>query len=80
MDVIVYTKPRCTQCVDVKKQFDNAGIEYEEAPIDERVLNLARIKGWKAAPIVVSHSHPGYSFSGAQPHQVEDFITKHKEG
>ena len=80
MTVTVYTKPRCSQCVDVKKQFENAGIEYEEAPIDERVLNLARIKGWNAAPIVVSHEHPEYSFSGAQPHQIEDFITKHKEG
>ena len=80
MTVTVYTKPRCTQCVDVKKQFDNADIEYEEAPIDERVLNLARIKGWNAAPIVVSHAHPEYSFSGAAAHRVEDFILKHKEG
>ena len=80
MTVTVYTKTRCTQCKDVKKQFEKAGIEYEEAPIDERVLTLVNIKGWKAAPIVVSDVHPEYSFSGAQPHQIEDFITKHKEG
>ena len=60
--------------------FDKDGLEYEEAPIDERVLTLARIKGWKSAPIVISDEHPEYAFSGAQPHQIEDFITKHKEG
>ena len=80
MTVTVYTKPRCTQCNDVKGELAKHGIEYKEAPIDERVLTLARVKGWKAAPIVVSDEHPEYAFSGAQPHQIEDFITKHKEG
>lgn len=79
MAVTVYTKPRCTQCGDVKKQFEQAGLAYSEKPIDERVLTLARIKGWAAAPIVVSDEYPEYSFSGAQPHQVEDFIAKHQE-
>lgn len=80
MTVTVYTKDHCPQCNRVKAAFDKDGLEYEEAPIDERVLTLARIKGWKAAPIVVSDEHPEYAFSGAQPHQIEDFITKHKEG
>ena len=80
MTVTVYTKDFCPQCNRVKNAFDNANLKYEEAEIDERVLTLARIKGWKAAPIVVSDEHPEYSFSGAQPHQVEDFILKHQEG
>ena len=80
MTVTVYTKDFCPQCSRVKAAFDKDGLEYEEAPIDERVLTLAQIKGWTAAPIVVSHDYPEYSFSGAQPHQIEDFITKHKEG
>lgn len=79
MTVTVYTKPRCTQCNDVKGELAKHGIEYEEAPINDRVLTLARIKGWTAAPIVVSDEYPEYSFSGAQPHQVEDFIAKHQE-
>ena len=80
MTVTVYTKDYCPQCNRVKAAFDKDGIEYEEAPIDDKVLTLARIKGWTAAPIVVSNAHPECSFSGAQPHQVEDFITKHQEG
>ena len=80
MTVTVYTKDFCPQCNRVKSALDKGGLEYEEAPIDERVLTLARIKGWKAAPIVVSDVHPECSFSGAQPHQIEAFIIKHKEG
>ena len=80
MTVTVYTKDYCPQCNRVKSAFDKDGLEYEEAPIDEWVLTLARIKGWKAAPIVVSDEHPEYAFSGAQPQQIEDFIAKHKEG
>ena len=80
MTVTVYTKPRCTQCNHVKGELAKHGIEYEEAPINDRVLTLARIKGWTAAPIVVSKEHPEYSFSGAETHQVEDFIAKHQEG
>ena len=53
MTVTVYTKDFCPQCNRVKAAFDKDGLEYEEAPIDERALTLARIKGWKAAPIVV---------------------------
>ena len=67
MTVTVYTKDYCPQCSRVKAAFDKDGLEYEEAPIDERVLTLARIKGWKAAPIVVSDEHPEYAFGGAQP-------------
>ncbi len=80
MTVTVYTKRLLPTMQPRQSAFDKDGIEYEEAPIDERVLTLARIKGWKAAPLVVSDEHPEYSFSGAQPHQIEDFITKHKEG
>ena len=80
MTVTVYTKDFCPQCNRVKAAFDKGGLEYEEAPIDERVLTLARVKGWKSAPIVVSDEYPEYSFSGAQPPQIEDFIAKHKEG
>lgn len=80
MTVTVYTKDFCPQCNRVKAAFDKGDLEYEEASIDERVLTLARIKGWKAAPLVVSDVHPEYSFSGAAEHQIEDFITKHKEG
>ena len=80
MTVTVYTKKDCPQCVRVKGLFESRGLKYEEAPIDERVRVLAEIKGWKAAPIVVSDEHPEYSFSGARPQQVKDFITKHLEG
>ena len=79
MTVTVYTKPRCPQCIRVMTTFTSNGLEYDQAPIDERVRVLAEIKGWKAAPIVVSNEHPEYSFSGAQPQQIKDFITKHLE-
>ena len=80
MKVVVYTKENCPQCERVKATFDKHNFEYEVFPIDERVLKLANVKGWMQAPIVVSHGYPEYSFSGAQPHQIEDFILKHKEG
>ena len=43
MTVTVYTKDYCPQCNRVKAAFDKDGLEYEEAPIDERVLTLARV-------------------------------------
>ena len=67
MTVTVYTKDFCPQCNRVKAALDKDGLEYEEAPIDERVLNLARIKGWKAAPIVVSDEHPNTHLAAHSP-------------
>ena len=78
MTVTVYTKDHCPQCNRVKAAFEKGGLEYEEAPIDERVLTLARIKGWKAAPIVVSDEHPELNFCGYKPNIVKDFIAAHK--
>ena len=43
MTVTVYTKDYCPQCNRVKAAFDKDGLEYEEAPIDEREIGRAHV-------------------------------------
>lgn len=56
MKVIVYTKPNghCPSCEWVKTQFRNAGVAYIEESINEDVLELARERGFRSAPVVVA--------------------------
>lgn len=77
--ITVYEKTtHCSMCDAVKRDFNAKGVEYELRPIDGDVLTLARIKGWRSAPIVVSDVHPDLSFSGYNPSIVKDFIAAHK--
>ena len=54
MKIVVWEKPNCVQCLQTKREFDKAGIEYTTRRLDrspkavERFLEL----GLMSAPIV----------------------------
>lgn len=54
MTVTVYTKPGCSNCVRVKDYFDNHGVQYEEQPINDEILDEAVSAGIRQAPIVTA--------------------------
>lgn len=54
-EVIVYTKPRCTQCDRTKALLNKFGVEYEEVDVTTSQIALARIKddwGFTQAPVI----------------------------
>lgn len=77
--ITVYEKTtRCSMCDAVKRDFDAKGVEYTLLPIDDEVLEFARAKDFKSAPIVVSDERPELNFCGYNPSIVKDFIVAHK--
>lgn len=77
--ITVYEKvTHCPMCDAVKRDFDAKSVEYTLLPIDDEVLEFARVKEFKSAPIVVSDEHPELSFCGYNPSIVKDFIAAHK--
>lgn len=61
VQVIVYTKPACPPCEQVRRWLDQRGVAYET--IDMTVDSDAREKvmalGYAAAPVVVAGSEQG---------------------
>ena len=77
--ITVYVKPgHCRYCEAVKARLTKEGVKHEVRDIDEKVLTLAKLKGWKAAPIVVSTEHPELAFAGGSQASLDTFVEAHK--
>ena len=72
--ITVYTKPHCSHCQTVKGELNNANIQFEEKPIDDWVLSVAREHGWTSAPIVIDDQHPELAFAGLDRNALEKLI------
>jgi glutaredoxin-like protein NrdH len=72
--VTVYTKPECQACKLTKKALEKEGIEYQEAPLDDDVLEAAKIDGILSAPIVtIPGPEPGTRnwWGGFRPDRIK---------
>lgn len=76
--IIVYTKKRCPQCEAVKAQLAANNIRFEEKPIDDWALSMARENGWTSAPIVIDYQHPELCFAGNNQQALAAIIEANK--
>lgn len=53
MDVTVYTKPNCPQCVQTKRLLDRDNVTYREVLIGDEERQMLLDKGFMSAPVVV---------------------------
>jgi glutaredoxin-like protein NrdH len=51
--ITVYTLPECIQCDLTKRAFDRRGIEFDEVPLTDELMDEFRGRGVLSAPIVV---------------------------
>lgn len=83
MKTYVYVKPagHCPNCEWVKAQFRNAGVSYVEEIINEDVLEYAKEKGFKSAPVVIAFPDAGgwIEFAGQDRDGVGAVIAAAKE-
>lgn len=78
--ITVYSKSgHCRYCEAVKARFVKEGLGFEDRLLDDRVVAIARLKGWRSAPIVVSDTHPELDFSGAPQDKLDAFVEAHKQ-
>lgn len=52
MTVEIFTLENCVQCEQTKKQFDRAGVRYEEKTLTADLADEFKAEGFAAAPIV----------------------------
>lgn len=73
MTVTVWTTKNCVQCKQTKREFDKAGIEYDEQSLEDNPDKLEEFKeqGFMSAPIVVSGSRV---WSGFRFEQINGLI------
>lgn len=64
MTVTVYTLPECIQCELTKRAFDRRGVEYDEVPLTDQLVQDLKSRGYLSAPIVVT---PDLSWYGLKP-------------
>ncbi|WP_288833700.1 glutaredoxin family protein [uncultured Corynebacterium sp.] len=76
--ITVYTKKPCPQCEAVKAQLTANNIEFNEVPIDDWALSVAREHGWTSAPIVIDDTHPELSFGGNNQQTLTALIAANK--
>lgn len=69
MNVIVYAKPGCPQCVQTKHEMDRLGIPYATVDLAADPAQRARLieAGWRSAPVVETDAD---AWSGYQPEKI----------
>lgn len=53
MNVTIYTKPNCPQCVQTKRLLDRDNVTYREVLIGDEERQMFLNKGFMSAPVVV---------------------------
>ena len=55
MDITVYTKNKCSQCLMSKYVLNDLGISYTEKNVDtnEKFMDEAKATGYKSMPIIL---------------------------
>lgn len=69
MNVTVYAKPGCPQCVQTRHEMDRFGIPYATVDLATNPTQRARLiqAGWRAAPVVETDLD---AWSGYQPERI----------
>ncbi len=85
MNVVVYSKPDCQQCVATVRTFKRKGKEVREADLQEypHVLEYAQAQGWTSAPVVMVHDVTGQlvaAWSGYRPDKIKEVANGHQRG
>ncbi|WP_053387018.1 glutaredoxin domain-containing protein [Leucobacter japonicus] len=74
MQVTVYEKDHCQQCVMTKRKLTDVGVEFETASILDPVnLELVKGLGHMAAPVVVAG---GEHWSGFRPDKIQELVKR----
>jgi glutaredoxin-like protein NrdH len=77
MNIIVYTKPKCVQCMYTKIELEKLGLRYQDIDVtqDEDAAEDAARLGHKQLPVVVVVRH-GMSqrWSGFSPDRIRALI------
>ena len=82
MNITVYTKSNCIQCVQSKKLLDKLGLEYQTVDIeaDEQAYDyIVNRLGYKAAPVITvtdDEGTDGTSWSGFDPDKIKGLLNE----
>lgn len=91
MDVTVYTKPNCPQCVQTKRLLDRDNVAYQEASIGDEERQKFLEHGFMSAPVVVvdqpvvagagvkEFGEDGVAWAGLNPDAIAQLVKAHKE-
>lgn len=65
VDVTVYTKSNCPQCVSTKELMKKLAIPYKEINIEENpdVLTFLKAEGFRSAPVVMTEADAWAGFN-----------------
>lgn len=78
LSIIVYSKPRCPQCVATCRKLDGLGAQYESVDASE-ALSFIRGLGYSQAPVVVVKDAEGAvvrHWSGFRPDLIKKEVGK----
>lgn len=76
MNIAVYSKSGCPQCVFTKKYLEAHSIDYEEKKIDENEQYREELLalGYMTLPVVTVGETE--SFSGYQPNKLQNLVSQ----
>lgn len=79
MNVVVYSKPNCQQCIATVRTFGRRGKEVREEDLQDHphVLTYAQEQGWTNAPVVMVHDATGQlvaAWSGFRPDKIKEVV------
>ena len=78
LSVIVYSKPRCPQCVATCRKLSGLGVSYECVDVSEGLSFIQRL-GYRQAPVVVVKDDRGAivkHWSGFRPDLIKEVVGK----
>lgn len=91
MDVTVYTKPNCPQCVQTKRLLDRDHVTYREVEIGGKERQMFLDLGFMSAPVVVvdqpvatgagvkEFGETGVAWAGLNPDAISQLVKAHQE-
>lgn len=77
MNITVYTKSNCIQCVQSKKLLDKLGLEYQTVDIEDDEQSYDYIVnrlGYRAAPVIIvidDEEETAEHWSGYNPEKIK---------
>jgi glutaredoxin len=76
MTVIVYTAPSCMACKMTERHLQKRNVTFVKLPMDDHALEVARIAGITAAPLVQVDNGGGNStyWGGYRPDRIDALI------
>lgn len=75
LNLIIYTKNHCPQCMMTKKLLDRDEVPYQEINIEDHpeMVDYLRAKGYQAVPVVELEYQE--AFVGFQPEKLREVIS-----